>query len=73
VTAGRGSLARVERVAERTHIIFDSGILFDGGGAKLRAAAQQNLRELTTALEDYEGTDVLVVGHTYSTGPKDLN
>jgi outer membrane protein OmpA-like peptidoglycan-associated protein len=65
--------ARVERVGEGIQITFDSGILFDVGGSNLRTAAQQNLRELATSLEDYEGTDVLVVGHTDSTGAEDFN
>ncbi len=60
--------ARVERVGEGIQITFDSGILFDVGSSTLRSAAQQNLRELVSSLEDYEGTDVLVVGHTDSTG-----
>ena len=41
--------------------------------SNLRAAAQGNLRDLTQSLEDYEGTDVLVVGHTDSTGDADYN
>ena len=65
--------ARVERVGEGIQITFDSGILFDMNGFALRAAAQQNLRDLTASLEDYEGTDVLVVGHTDSTGGDALN
>jgi len=65
--------ARVERVGEGIQITFDSGILFDVGQANLRAAAQQNLSDLAASLEDYEGTDVVVFGHTDSTGGDDLN
>ena len=65
--------AVVERVGEGIHINFDSGILFDVNSSNLRAAAQGNLRDLTQSLEDYEGTDVLVVGHTDSTGDADYN
>ena len=65
--------AVVERVGEGIQITFDSGILFDVGGSTLRAAAEQNLRELAASLEDYEGTDVLVVGHTDSTGEEAFN
>jgi len=65
--------ARVERVGEGIQITFDSGILFDVNGFALRPAAQRNLRDLTASLEDYEGTDVLVVGHTDSTGGDALN
>lgn len=65
--------ARVERVGEGIQITFDSGILFDVGQANLRPAAQQNLSDLAASLEDYEGTDVVVFGHTDSTGGADLN
>ncbi len=65
--------ARVERVGEGIHITFDSGILFDVNSANLRTAAQGNLNDLTQSLEDYEGTDVLVVGHTDSTGDAGYN
>jgi len=65
--------ARVERVGEGIHITFDSGILFDVNSANLRPAAQTNLRDLVVSLEDYEGTEVLVVGHTDSTGADAYN
>ncbi len=65
--------AEVVRVGEGIHITFDSGILFDVGEATLRAAAQQNLTDLANSLTDYEGTDVLVVGHTDATGAEDFN
>ena len=65
--------ARVERVGEGIQVTFDSGILFDVNQSTLKAAAQQNLRDLVASLEDYEGTDVLVVGHTDSTGEATYN
>lgn len=65
--------AVVERVGEGIHITFDSGILFDVNSSNLRMAAQQNLADLVASLEEYEGTDVLVVGHTDSTGDADYN
>lgn len=65
--------ARVERIGEGIAITFDSGILFAVNQATLQSAGQQNLRDLATSLEDYEGTDVLVVGHTDSTGAEDYN
>lgn len=65
--------AVVQRVGEGIHITFDSGILFDVNGAALRPAAQGNLRDLVASLEDYEGTDVMVVGHTDSTGEAAYN
>lgn len=65
--------ARVERVGEGIQVTFDSGILFDVNSSTLRSAAQQNLRDLVASLEEYEGTDVLVVGHTDSTGEDAYN
>lgn len=65
--------AEVVRVGEGIQITFDSGILFDVGQADLRSVAQQNLSDLAASLQDYEGTDVLVFGHTDSTGGEDLN
>lgn len=65
--------ARVERVGEGIAVTFDSGILFDVDSSTLRSAAQQNLRDLVASLEEYEGTDVLVVGHTDSTGEASYN
>lgn len=65
--------AVVERVGEGIQITFDSGILFDVNASNLRGAAQQNLTDLVRSLEEYEGTDVLVVGHTDSTGDEGYN
>jgi outer membrane protein OmpA-like peptidoglycan-associated protein len=65
--------ARVERIGEGIAITFDSGILFAVNQATLQGAGQQNLRDLVVSLEDYEGTDVLVVGHTDSSGTAEYN
>ncbi|MEX2048807.1 MAG: OmpA family protein [Gemmatimonadota bacterium] len=65
--------ARVERVGEGIAVTFDSGILFAVNQSTLQAAGQTNLRDLTTSLEEYEGTEVLVVGHTDSTGEEAYN
>jgi outer membrane protein OmpA-like peptidoglycan-associated protein len=65
--------ARVERIGEGIHITFDSGILFDVNSANLRSTAQGNLNDLVASLEDYEGTEVLVVGHTDATGEAAYN
>lgn len=65
--------ARVERVGEGIAVTFDSGILFDVNSSTLRPAAQQNLTDLVASLEEYDGTEVLVVGHTDSTGEAAYN
>lgn len=65
--------AEVERVGEGIQITFDSGILFDFDSSSLRAEARANLRELAQSLRDYEGTRVLVAGHTDSRGTDTYN
>jgi outer membrane protein OmpA-like peptidoglycan-associated protein len=65
--------ARVERVGEGIAVTFDSGILFAVNQSTLQAAGQQNLRDLAASLDEYEGTEVLVVGHTDSTGEEAYN
>jgi len=65
--------ARVERLGEGIAVTFDSGILFAVNASTLQHAGQQNLRDLAASLEEYEGTEVLVVGHTDSTGEEAYN
>jgi outer membrane protein OmpA-like peptidoglycan-associated protein len=65
--------ARVERIGEGIAVTFDSGILFAVNQSTLQPAGQQNLRDLAASLEEYEGTEVLVVGHTDSTGEEAYN
>jgi outer membrane protein OmpA-like peptidoglycan-associated protein len=65
--------AKVERVGEGIEVTFDSGILFDVDSDQLRPAAKQNLDELAASLKDYDGTRVLVVGHTDNTGTDAYN
>ena len=65
--------ARVERLGEGIAVTFDSGILFAVDQSALQSAGQQNLRDLSTSLDEYEGTEVLVVGHTDSTGSDAYN
>jgi len=65
--------ARVERLGEGIAVTFDSGILFAVNQSALQPAGQQNLRDLAASLDEYEGTEVLVVGHTDSTGEEAYN
>jgi outer membrane protein OmpA-like peptidoglycan-associated protein len=65
--------AEVERVGEGIQVTFDSGILFDFDSSNLRPEARSNLRELASSLNTYEGTRVLVVGHTDSMGTDAYN
>jgi outer membrane protein OmpA-like peptidoglycan-associated protein len=65
--------ATVERVGEGIQVTFDSGILFDFDSDGLRPEARANLADLAASLSDYEGTRVLVVGHTDDVGSEDYN
>ena len=65
--------ATVERVGEGIKITFDSGILFDVNKASLRSVAMTNLDKLAVILNKYSDTDVLIEGHTDSTGPEEYN
>lgn len=65
--------AKVERIGEGIKITFDTGILFDVNKADLRTQAKENLGQLATTLEKYNDTEILVQGHTDSTGGSDHN
>jgi outer membrane protein OmpA-like peptidoglycan-associated protein len=65
--------ARIERVGEGIKITFQGGLLFDVDRSDLRPAAQENLVKLTTILQKYDDTNVLVEGHTDATGTEDYN
>ena len=65
--------AQIERVGEGIKITFDSGILFDINKSNLRAVSQENLSKLAVILNKYEETEILIEGHTDSTGSADHN
>ncbi|GHA74001.1 membrane protein [Pontibacter akesuensis] len=65
--------ANVERVGEAIRVNFDSGILFQVNSAELSAAAKQDIQKLAKTLQDYQGTNVIIEGHTDNTGSYDLN
>ncbi|GJM44257.1 MAG: membrane protein [Gemmatimonadota bacterium] len=65
--------AKIERVGEGIKITFDSGILFDVNKAALRPAAQENLAQLAGILGKYDDTNILIEGHTDSTGSDEHN
>ncbi len=65
--------ARIERIGEGIKITFESGILFDVNSSQLRPVAKTNLEKLATILNKYPDTDVLIEGHTDSTGSADYN
>ncbi len=65
--------AKIERIGEGIKVTFDSGILFDVDSASLRPEARENLENLAKILNKYDDTEILIEGHTDSTGPEDYN
>lgn len=65
--------AKVERVGEGILITFDSGILFDFDSYAIKSSTRSNLEELAPTLIKYDDTNVLVLGHTDSTGETAYN
>ncbi len=65
--------AKIERIGEGIKITFNSGVLFDVDKATLRPNAKTNLIKLSAILNKYEDTDILIEGHTDSTGSEDHN
>lgn len=65
--------AEVERYGEGLLITFASGLLFDFDSDVVKGAARTNLSELAASLREYPETEVLIVGHTDSTGSDSYN
>ena len=65
--------AKIERIGEGIKITFESGILFDVNKSSLRPVAKTNLENLAVILNKYEDTEILIEGHTDSTGPEEHN
>ncbi|MEJ2723040.1 MAG: OmpA family protein [Deltaproteobacteria bacterium] len=65
--------ARVERVGEGIKITFSSGIMFDVDKADVKDQYRAELGELATILNKYEDTNILLEGHTDSTGSEEHN
>ncbi|MBN1576717.1 MAG: OmpA family protein [Chitinispirillaceae bacterium] len=65
--------ARVERVGEGIKITFNSGILFDIDSDRLKPVAAQNVDQLAVILNKYKDTEILIEGHTDSTGSDTYN
>jgi outer membrane protein OmpA-like peptidoglycan-associated protein len=71
--AGEIPGARVERVGEGIVVTFDSGLLFAYDSDAIQGNARSNLTNLAQSLDKYEGTDILIVGHTDATGSDSYN
>jgi len=64
---------KVSRVGEGIAVTFESGILFPFDSASLKPEARDNLRKFAESLRENGRTEVLIVGHTDSTGATDYN
>jgi len=64
---------KVSRVGEGIAVTFESGVLFPFDSAELKPEARDNLRKLARTLGDNARTEVLIVGHTDSTGRPEYN
>jgi len=60
--------ATVTREGEGILVKFDSGILFDIDKTNVKPVAQTSLKKLAVSLQNNPQTNILVVGHTDSTG-----
>jgi outer membrane protein OmpA-like peptidoglycan-associated protein len=65
--------ATVERVGEGIAVTFASGLLYDFDSDVVRPEAQKNLGSLASSLNQYPGSDILIVGHTDQVGSSDYN
>ncbi len=65
--------AKVERVGEGIKITFSSGILFDVDQADLKNKSQTELAKLSGILNKYADTNIMLAGHTDSTGSEEYN
>ncbi len=65
--------AKIERIGEGIKITFDSGLLFDVDKYELRPASKENLTKLAAILNKYPDTNIIIEGHTDSTGSRAYN
>jgi outer membrane protein OmpA-like peptidoglycan-associated protein len=65
--------AKVERQGDELIVKFNSAILFDTDKSVLKPQAKTDLTELANVLKEFKDTDLVIEGHTDSTGKKDHN
>jgi len=65
--------ATVQRVGEGIVVTFESGLLFPFDSDQLLPAGRENLNNLAISLQRYPETEVLIIGHTDSTGSDSYN
>lgn len=65
--------AEIQRVGEGIAITFDSGLLFGFDSSVIQSDARENLTQLAASLEQYPDSDIVIVGHTDSSGSEEYN
>lgn len=67
--------AEVERVGEGINVTFDesSGVYFDTNKFDINARSRETLNKLAAIFKEYPDTNILVEGHTDSTGSASYN
>lgn len=67
--------AEVERVGEGINVTFDetSGVYFDTNKYDITGASRESLTKLSNIFQEYPNTNILVEGHTDSTGSDAYN
>lgn len=63
----------VQRVEEGIALSFDSGLLFGFDSSALRDASKENLQKLARIMSEDDDTNLMIVGHTDSTGDENYN
>ena len=67
--------AKVERVDNGIVVTFDenSGVYFDTNKSNVNSKSQETLNKLSNVFAEFPDTNILVVGHTDSSGKDDYN
>lgn len=65
--------AEIERVGEGIKITFHQGIQFATSSSDLNGTSKTNLNDLAKVLNKYDDTNILIEGHTDSTGKRKYN
>ena len=65
--------ATVQRVGEGILITFNEGLQFDVNSSTVRTSSMSNVNDLAAVLQKYPDTEILVEGHTDSSGSDELN
>lgn len=65
--------ANVERQADRLMVTFPGDTFFDSGSSRIHPGAAQRLNSLSQTLSSYPESNVVIRGHTDSTGSEAAN